>query len=61
MKSYSVVKHNAIRFATERNQAVYIAKAKRQNHFRIYFSESERTPNYEIIESVMPDQTEGGK
>lgn len=58
MKSYSIVKQKAIEFADERNQTVYIAKAKRQNHFRIYFSESDRTPNFEIIEEVEPRKGE---
>ena len=53
---YEIVKHNAQKFANERNCSVYIAKAKRKVDYEIWFSEDTgRTkPNYQIIEEVYP-------
>lgn len=52
MKSYSVVKSKAEMFANERHQNVYIAKAKKNNHYRIFFKPEEVTKNHTIIEVV---------
>ena len=51
---YDVAKANAQKFANERKQTVYIARAKRKIHHRIFFNKEELTPNYEIIEEVKP-------
>ena len=53
---YEIVKHNAQKFADERNCVVYIAKAKRKTDYEIWFSadESKTKPNYEIFEEVYP-------
>ena len=56
MKSYGVIKQNAKEFANETHRPVYIAKANKQNHYRILFSENEITPRYSVIETVNPDQ-----
>ncbi len=52
---YEIVKHNAQKFADERNQQVYICKAKRKTDYYIIFSPNQLTPNYEIFEVVNPD------
>lgn len=52
---YEIVKHNAQKFANERNQVVYICKAKRKTDYGIIFSPDQLTKNYDIIEEVPPD------
>lgn len=56
MKSYSVIKQKAKEFANEKRSPVYIAKAKKQNHYKILFSQKEVTPRFTIIETVNPEQ-----
>ena len=51
---YEIVKHNAQKFADERNQTVWIAKAKRKTDFCIIFSLDQLTKNYDIYETVEP-------
>ena len=55
LKSYSVAKQNAQEFANERQSPVYIAKAKKQNHYKILFSQEEITQGHSIIETVNPE------
>ena len=52
---YEIVKHNAQKFANERNQVVYICKAKRKTDYYIIFSPDQLTKNYDIMEEVMPE------
>jgi hypothetical protein len=56
MKSYSVIKEKAQQFANDRNKPVYIAKARNQYHYKIEFSD-ETSKNYEIIETIYPEDT----
>ena len=56
MKSYGVAKQKAQEFANERQSPVYIAKAKKQNHYKILFSQKEATPGHTIIETINPEQ-----
>jgi len=51
---YEIVKHNAQKFADERNQSVWICKAKRKTDYCIIFSLDQLTKNYEIFEEVKP-------
>lgn len=60
MKSYSVVKAKAKDFALERNMPVYIARARKNGHYRIIFSPDQLTPNHDIVETVYPIK-KGGK
>lgn len=52
---YEIVKHNAQKFANERNQVVYICKAKRKTDYYIIFSPDQLTKNYDIMEEVIPE------
>lgn len=52
---YEIVKHNAQKFANERNQVVYICKAKRKTDYYIIFSPDQLTKNYDIMEEVYPE------
>ena len=52
---YEIVKHNAQKFANERNQVVYICKAKRKTDYYIIFSPDQLTKNYDIMEEVAPE------
>lgn len=52
MKSYSVVKENAIRFSKERKQDIRIIKANRLNKYAILFEGAQLTKNYSVIEIV---------
>lgn len=53
-KHYEIIKHNAQKFADERNQSVWICKAKRKTDYCIIFSLDQLTKNYEIYEEVKP-------
>ena len=53
-RHYEIIKRNAQRFADERNQTVWIAKARRKTDFCIIFSTDQLTKNYEIYEEVEP-------
>lgn len=55
LSKYERNKNQAQEFANNRNETVYIAKAKKLNKYMIYFSKEEKTPNYEIIEEVKPE------
>ena len=63
MKSYGVVKMKAHEFANERQEPVYVAKAKRKNDYCILFKEDVSDDNitrgdysnHTIIETVYPE------
>ena len=52
---YEIVKCNAQKFANERQQSVWICKAKRKTDYYIIFSLDQITPNYDVYEEVKPN------
>lgn len=48
---YEIAKQNALQFAKERKQPVYISKQNKKEDYKIEFTPT-TTPNYTIIEEV---------
>ena len=48
---YEIAKQNALKFANERKQSVYIAKANKKEDYKIEFTPT-TTKNFSIIEIV---------
>lgn len=51
---YGIAKQNAQKFANDRKEPVYIARATKIKDFMILFNKEAVTPNYKIWETVTP-------
>lgn len=57
MRFYSLAKHQATKFANERNCKIWIAKANKKEEYKIEFKNS-TTKNFSIIETIEPNKKE---